>query len=131
DTEPAEELLKRILKQRRAQWNARGKYKEPGAAEPLHLDLPSTWTITNIDSVISGIEAGKNFKCDERPPTEGETGLVKISAVTWGKFDELESKTVTKDNQIREDHVIHSGDFLLSRANTLELVGAPVIVEQI
>jgi len=130
DTEPAEELLERILEQRREQWNGRGKYTGAVSAEPLNLDLPATWTITNIDSVISGIEAGKNFKCEERPPTEGETGLVKISAVTWGKFDELESKTVTRGDQIREEHVIHSGDFLLSRANTLELVGAPVIVEQ-
>ena len=129
--ESAKELLKRILKQRREQWNGRGKYTEAVSAEPLNLDFPATWTITNIDSVISGIEAGKNFKCEERPPTEGETGLVKISAVTWGKFDELESKTVTRDDQIRKEHVIHSGDFLLSRANTLELVGAPVIVEQI
>lgn len=131
DTEPASELLERILEQRREQWTGRGNYREPAATQSLSLKLPSTWTITNIDSVISGIEAGKNFKCEERPPTEGETGLVKISAVTWGKFDELESKTVTRDDQIREEHVIHSGDFLLSRANTLELVGAPVIVEQI
>lgn len=131
DTELAEELLERILEQRRESWSARGQYKEPVATDSLPLDLPTTWTITNIDSVISGIEAGKNFKCDERPPTEGETGLVKISAVTWGRFDELESKTVTRDDQIREEHLIHTGDFLLSRANTLELVGAPVIVEQI
>jgi type I restriction enzyme S subunit len=131
ETEHAEELLERILEQRREQWSGRGKYTEAISAEPLNLDLPATWTITNIDSVISGIEAGKNFKCEERPPTEGETGLVKISAVTWGRFDELESKTVTRGDQIREEHVIHSGDFLLSRANTLELVGAPVIVDQI
>ncbi|MBK1883540.1 restriction endonuclease subunit S [Luteolibacter pohnpeiensis] len=131
DTEPASELLERILDQRREIWNGRGKYKEPEATEGLDLNLPSTWTVTNIDSVISAIEAGKNFKCEERPPTADETGLVKISAVTWGKFDELESKTVTRRDQIRDEHIIHPGDFLLSRANTLELVGAPVIVEQI
>ena len=131
DTEPVEELLARILLERRENWSARGSYKEPVATDALPLDIPSTWILTNIDSVISGIEAGKNFTCEERPPTEGETGLVKISAVTWGRFDELESKTVTRNDQIREEHLIHPGDFLLSRANTLELVGAPVIVEQI
>ncbi len=131
DTEPAEDLLKRILEQRKRKWNGRSSYKEPVAKDSLNLDLPSTWTTTNIDSVIYGIEAGKNFKCDERPPTAGETGLVKISAVTWGKFDELESKTVTRGDQIRPEYLIQPGDFLLSRANTLELVGAPVIVEQI
>lgn len=131
DTEPASVLLERVLKQRREKWRGRGKYKEPQRIGELELDLPSTWATTNIDSLISGIEAGKNFKCEERPPMGGETGLVKISAVTWGKFNELESKTVTQNDQIREEHIIHPGDFLLSRANTLELVGAPVIVGQI
>ena len=39
DTEPADELLERILKQRRKQWSGRGKNKEPMA--PDTADLPN------------------------------------------------------------------------------------------
>jgi len=131
DTEPASKLLKRILQQRREQWNGRGKYKEPALIRDITLNSPETWLTTNIDSCISAIEAGNNFTCEGRPPKKNETGLVKISAVTWGVFNEDESKTVTDENRIKEDYLIHSGDFLLSRANTLELVGAPVIVTKI
>ena len=43
-TEPAEELLKRILKQRREQWSGRGRYEEPSphAADGLR-SLPDSW----------------------------------------------------------------------------------------
>jgi len=54
--------------------------------------------------------------------------VVKISAVTWGTFDEGESKTILKGEQVRADLRIEPGDLLMSRANTLELVGASVVV---
>lgn len=45
DTEPAEDLLKRILKQRREQWNGRRKYNEPIAPAVADLpDIPASWT---------------------------------------------------------------------------------------
>lgn len=48
-----------------------------------------------------------------------------------GDFDELESKTCTNPNQWNEAVQIQIGDFLFSRANTLQLVGNCVIVKNI
>jgi type I restriction enzyme S subunit len=79
--------------------------------------------------LIQRIEAGLNVKCEERAPSVGERGLVKISAVTWGRFDELQSKTLFANEKVDERNLIHPGDLLISRANTIELVGAAVIVE--
>ena len=81
--------------------------------------------------ILSRIEAGKNFKCEEHPPSENEVGVVKVSAVTWGKFDESQSKTCTDSDRINPNYFIKENDFLFSRANTIELVGACVIVEKI
>jgi type I restriction enzyme S subunit len=81
-------------------------------------------------SLIDGIKAGKNLKCDERPPEEGERGTVKVSAVTWGEFRPDQSKTYPPHFEPDPDTLIKPGDFLFSRANTIELVGAVVIVEQ-
>ncbi|MEQ1781546.1 MAG: restriction endonuclease subunit S [Hyphomonadaceae bacterium] len=81
-----------------------------------------------MDQLLEGIDAGKNFTCEERPPIHGETGVVKVSAVTWDKFDEEESKTITDPSRIDLRYLIRRGDLLISRANTLELVGASVIV---
>lgn len=43
----------------------------------------------------------------------------------------IESKTCTVEEQWNENVQIHEGDFLFSRANTLQLVGNCVIVKSI
>jgi len=90
--------------------------------------LPKGWANVQVADLLFRIEAGLNVKCEERPPEPGERGLVKISAVTWGKFNEIQSKTLPIDRQPEERNRIHSGDLLMSRANTIELVGSSVIV---
>ncbi|WP_315836065.1 restriction endonuclease subunit S [Bradyrhizobium prioriisuperbiae] len=52
-----------------------------------------------------------------------------MSAVTWGRFDASQSKTLPPEYRPPEQARIHAGDLLFSRANTLELVGAVVLVE--
>lgn len=94
-------------------------------------DLPASWSRTSLENLLVRIEAGLNVKCDERPPENGEPGLVKISAVTWGRFDELQSKTLPTGVQPDDRLRIRAGDLLISRANTIELVGASVIVGEI
>ncbi len=90
-----------------------------------------SWTHNPWGNFIVSVEAGKNWSAEGRPPEDGEFGVVKVSAVTWGEFDELESKTCTLKEQWNEKTQIHIGDFLFSRANTLQLVGNCVIVKSI
>ena len=89
------------------------------------------WTTVTVADLVSRIEAGLNVQCVERPPAEGERGLVKISAVTWGEYDDEQSKTLPRSAAVPESARIRVGDFLISRANTLELVGACVVVRQV
>lgn len=132
DYEPASVLLERILTERRRRWEQagrRGKYQEPAAPDTSRLpDLPEGWCWATMGHFIGLIEAGKNFKCAERPPQDNEVGVVKVSAVTWGTFNEQESKTCTRDELVNAAHFVEPGDFLFSRANTIDLVGACVIV---
>ena len=94
------------------------------------MSLPSHWRLGSVGELIAGIDSGKNLRCEERPPTLNEVGIVKISAVTWGTFDPSKSKTVVSDTQLPDSTRIRAGDLLMSRANTLELVGATVLVEK-
>src|SRR5690606_28033908 len=55
----------------------------------------------------------------------------KVSAVTWGEYDEGESKTCIDPEKVNPGYFIRPGDFLLSRANTIELVGACVIARKV
>lgn len=89
------------------------------------------WRTVSWGTFITLIEAGRNWNAEGRPPKNDEFGVVKVSAVTWGEFNEFESKTCTCEKQWNENVQIHSGDFLFSRANTLQLVGNCVIVKDI
>jgi type I restriction enzyme, S subunit len=90
--------------------------------------LPSHWTTTTLLHIVTALEAGKSFRCIEKPPNDEEPGVVKVSAVSWGAFNEQESKTCPSEKQFNPNYQIHPGDLLISRANTIELVGACVIV---
>jgi type I restriction enzyme S subunit len=85
------------------------------------------WRNTTLGAVITSIDTGKSFRCEERPPNESEVGVVKVSAVTWGTYDEEESKTCLDAARIEPRYLIEEGDFLFSRANTIQLIGACVI----
>ena len=93
--------------------------------------LPVGWALAPLAELLTGIETGKSFKCDERPPKTGEIGIVKVSAVSWGEYQEQESKTCLDDTRVNQALFVQSGDFLFSRANTIELVGACVIARQV
>ncbi|WP_374340313.1 restriction endonuclease subunit S [Methyloversatilis sp.] len=93
--------------------------------------LPAGWTWASLGELLIGIEAGKSFKCQERPPHAYEVGVVKVSAVTWGEYQELESKTCTDTEMVNPALFIQAGDLLFSRANTIELVGACVIARHV
>jgi type I restriction enzyme S subunit len=149
DVEPAEKLLERILAERRRKWEEaqlrkfaekkqvppkgwKDKYSEPVKPDVAALPkLPEGWCWATVDQLLHAIEAGKSYKCQERPPGPGEIGVVKVSAVTWGEFDDRESKTPYSGERIDEDLLIREGDFLFSRANTVDLVGACVIARRI
>jgi type I restriction enzyme S subunit len=90
--------------------------------------MNDNWELVTLNDLLLKIESGKSVKCEERPPKRNEIGIIKVSAVTWGMFQENESKTIINNNHYQKRYVIKEGDFLFSRANTTELVGACVIV---
>lgn len=146
-SETGAQLLERILTERRARWEAKqlAKFEEQGKKppkdwqkkypEPVQPDttglpeLPEGWVWASVDQLLADIETGKSFKCEERPPHNHEVGVVKVSAVSWGDYNEQESKTCHDESMIRPELFVNVGDFLFSRANTIELVGACVIAK--
>jgi type I restriction enzyme, S subunit len=93
--------------------------------------LPPDWKWAVVGDLLSSIQAGRSFRCEERPPNADEVGVVKVSAVTWGEYDEMQSKTCIDTTRHDQSLLIGQGDFLFSRANTIELVGACVIAKNV
>jgi len=64
--EPASELLKRILAERRAKWTGKGKYKEPAAPDTANLpQLPEGWCWATMGQ-LSDIGTGATPKRSKR-----------------------------------------------------------------
>ena len=99
--------------------------------EEIPFELPESWAWCRFGEVSLTSEAGKSFKCKEVPISINEWGVIKVSAVSWDNFLEDQNKlfSTTTPNDISAQ--VRSGDFLISRANTTELVGKSVVVKNI
>jgi type I restriction enzyme, S subunit len=63
--EAGEQLLKRILTERRAKWSGKGKYKEPCCPKIEHRSaLPQGWAYASIDQ-LAHVDVGFAFKSAE------------------------------------------------------------------
>ncbi len=127
DLKTAQQQLK-TYRQSVLKWAFEGKLTNENIKEG---ELPKGWDLIKLGDYIENISSGKSFRCDERPPNKNEVGIVKVSSVTWGFFDELQSKTCFSKDSLNEKYLINKGDFLFSRANTIELIGACVIVHKV
>ncbi|MFC9285594.1 restriction endonuclease subunit S [Streptomyces sp. NPDC057052] len=93
-------------------------------------ELLAGWRWGELRDVIELVEAGKSFRCDPRPARDEEWGVIKVSAMTWGEFRQEEQKAVPVGREVDARYEIKVGDILVSRANTPEHVGAPVLVRR-
>lgn len=85
-------------------------------------------SMSTVGAVLQSIVSGKSIQTMERPAQDGEYGILKVSAVTWGEFRPQQNKAMPADYDPGECPRPMDGDILISRANTRELVGAPVLV---
>ncbi len=82
----------------------------------------------DLGELLLGIEAGKSFQTTDLPARADQLGVLKVSAVSWDEFAPDEAKAVEGDYEPEEKHRVKKGDLIISRANTIELVGAVVRV---
>lgn len=83
--------------------------------------------IRPISDFVARFEGGKNIQAGNKNP-DGYR-ILKVSAVTSGRYIEQESKPSPDNYTPPPSHIVRKGDMLFSRANTVDLVGATAIVE--
>ncbi len=86
--------------------------------------------MARFGSLAINIEAGFSPQCERRRRTKGEWGVLKISAVSWDKFNPEENKALPPNVEPRPEYEVRDGDFLMSRANTAELVAKSVVANK-
>lgn len=89
------------------------------------------WDIQLCEKAVLDISSGTSYGGEDRAfLTADEVGVLKISAVTKGTFDPTEFKVVDPVQITKKLRFVKNGDFLFSRANTVELVAACCVVPE-
>ena len=123
EDESAEELLNFITKHKRA------SLPTTTDESPFPFELPSGWVNTTLRSLVESSCSGWSPKTLDSPREGDEWGILKVSAVSWDRFRPEANKQVLPGTQPRPQAVVRKGDFLISRANTAELVARAVVID--
>lgn len=83
-----------------------------------------------LANLVASISSGCSVNADDRPPSAGEFGVLKTSAVGGGRFRPAESKAVWPREVSRLKCPVEAGLILFSRMNTPQLVGENAFVDQ-
>jgi type I restriction enzyme S subunit len=84
----------------------------------------SSWPTAPLGDHIEAIEGGVNFNPVGENDPASDWRVLKVSAVSWSDFLAEESKPISPTESFSEKLIVQRGDLIMSRANTVELVGA-------
>lgn len=82
------------------------------------------WDKKRFGDLLVDIESGKSPKCEARPASKEEWGVLKLGAVTKCSYNERENKALPENVPPSVRDEVQAGDLLFSRKNTYELVAA-------
>jgi type I restriction enzyme S subunit len=127
DVEPASELLKHILAERRAEWNGKGKYREPNDPDTTGLPpLAESWTWANLEQLSWASSYGTSAKCSYEnagPP------VLRIPNIQGGRVDLTDLKYAKAGEGLNEEDRLAAGDLLIIRTNgSKDLIGRSAVV---
>lgn len=88
------------------------------------------WRNVPLDKCIETIRAGVSLTGENRPPQNGEVGILTLGAVSGGRFDAEACKAVPASAAAALREPVRGGTLLMSRSNTLDLVGSMVLVDK-
>ena len=141
--EPANQLLQRILKERRQRWeqqqldqfatkgqtpkndNWKEKYKEPDYNEEVFFDdIPSNWSSATIDTLAFDVRYGSSSKTND---DSSGVPVIRMGNIIDGKLDFSNLKYLPVDHQEFPELLLSDRDLLFNRTNSAELVGKTAI----
>lgn len=131
---PASELLKEIdaEKQRLVKEGEIKQFKPLPPIKPQEApyELPQGWEWVRLGDVAISSDSGWSPQSLPVQRSTNQWGVLKVSAVSWGRFNPDENKALPPGKDARPDCEVKPEDFLLSRANIDELVARNVVVEE-
>lgn len=98
--------------------NASKKTKHTPAGE-----IPVDWGAAVLSDIIENLESGVSVSGEDRPANANESGVLRVSAVSKGRFFPKENTAILPADLKRARMRPRAGAILVSRSNTPDLVG--------
>lgn len=116
--ETGEQLLQRILEERRVKWGGRGKYKEPAAPRTdWTFDLPDGWTWSTLGHLTLSVKDGPHYS-----PKYSDEGIPFISGgnIRPEGIDFKSTKFITRElhQELSKRCKPEVGDLLYTKGGT-------------
>jgi len=83
-----------------------------------------------LSNYVEAIVNGKSPATEGRRAASDEWAVLKVGAVSFGVFDDQANKALPISYVVPPSMEVRPGDFIMSRANTVELVGACALVRE-
>lgn len=144
DYEPADQLLERILKERRRRWEQaelaklkangkppkddkwKAKYKEPAAPDTSGLPgLPEGWCWARI-STVGRVQLGRQ-RSPKHHQGEQMRPYLRVANVFEDRIDLEDVMSMNFTDKDFETYELHPGDILLNEGQSPHLVGRPAM----
>jgi type I restriction enzyme S subunit len=91
---------------------------------------PRGWPEGSLAEVLDDIQSGWSPNCEGRPARADEWGVLKLGAVTTGRFIE-DHKALPSGVEPAPELEVRTGDLLFTRKNTPDLVAAVAYVRRV
>jgi type I restriction enzyme S subunit len=141
DVEPADQLLKRILAERRAKWEAeelakmmakgkkpkddswKKKYKEPAWPDMANLpELPEGWVWARVDA-IAALKGGITVDKKRQDPTARTVSYLRVANVQRGFLDLTEIKQIEAPETVIQELRLQENDILFNEGGDRDKLG--------
>ena len=110
--ETGEQLLQRILTERRKNWTGRGKYKESTTPDTTNLpEIPEGWTWASVDQIAS-VALGKMLD-KAKHQTGNKLRYLRNINVRWGRVDTDDCLEMFFEENEIERFAVCAGDVLV------------------
>lgn len=132
DEESATELLDQVAAERDRLVRAKA-IRKPKLVAAIDMEgqgspAPDGWTWSRLGHLVLASDSGWSPAClPEQRTDDRQWAVLKVSAVSWGAFRANEHKVLTPGLEPRPQIEVEDGDFIMSRANTADLVGRSVV----
>ena len=94
-------------------------------------DVPEHREVQRLKHAITSIEQGWSPQCESDPvQSVDQWGVLKVGCVNFGRFNPEENKALPPTLDPQPELGVREGDLLISRANTIELLGSATVAER-